>query len=78
MPCHETHCRSCVELYGKPFSEVHRWMDRPVERLGPGHQKVRHDIAITPKRVAFLFGEAAEMAARDHILMDKKWGRNRG
>lgn len=74
MPCHEVHCRSCEELYGRPFSEVHEWMDKPVEDLGPGHQKVRHDMGRTPERVAFIFGEEARVAVRDHILLDKRWG----
>lgn len=74
MPSQEVHCRSCEEFYGEGFSEVHRWMDEPVEELGPGHQVERQDIEGTPEEVGEIFGEGAEVAARDHILLDKRWG----
>ena len=74
MPCHRIHCESCEDLYGEAFSKVHEWMDNPVQELGPSHQSVRHDMERTPERVAVIFGERAKIAARDHILLDKRWG----
>ena len=53
-------------------------MDKPVEELGPAHQIKRHDIVKTPKLVAEIFGKKAKKAARDHILLDTRWGRVQG
>lgn len=74
MPRHEIHCKSCKELYGEEFREVHKWMDEPAEDLGPAHQKHRHDMEKTPERARAIFGKDADLAARDHILLDKRWG----
>lgn len=74
MPNHKTHCQSCKKLYNKSYTEVHKWMDKPAEKLGPAHQKKRHDIRKTPEKVGEKFGKDAKIAARDHILLDMKWG----
>ncbi len=74
MPRHRIHCKSCKELYGESFSEVHEWMDKPAEEIGPAHQKYRHDIKDTPERAKAIFGDGADLAARNHILLDTKWG----
>lgn len=76
MPDHEIHCRSCKKLYDKSYSEVHKWVDKPVEKLGPAHQKERHDMKKTPERVGEKFGKDAKVAARDHILLDKNGGKH--
>ncbi|KXB04271.1 hypothetical protein AKJ49_02275 [candidate division MSBL1 archaeon SCGC-AAA382A03] len=48
-------------------------MDKPVKNLGGRHQVKRHNIEKTPKIVKSIFEEEAAIAARDHILLDKKW-----
>ena len=45
-------------------------MDEPVRLLGPNHRLVRHDIMTTPAIAKLLFGELADQACIDHIMLD--------
>lgn len=78
MPNHETHCEHSFQRYGRRFSELHRWMDEPSRGLGPRHQVLRHDLKTTPAEARGLFGEWADQAAIDHILLDLRHREHRG
>ena len=70
MPEHEEHCRDSFRKYGKRFDELHTWMDEPWEMLGTQHRMYRHDPYTTPKEARDLFGEYADHACLDHIILD--------
>jgi len=74
MPDHAAHCKHSYEKYGKSFSELHSWMDAPVQGLGRGHRMYRHDLKKTPLEARRIFGEMADHACIDHILLDMKEG----
>ncbi|MBA7593911.1 hypothetical protein ES703_00845 [subsurface metagenome] len=74
MPDHSTHCEQSYRKYGKRFSKLHAWMDAPVKGLGGGHRIYRHDLKRTPHEARELFGEFADHACIDHILLDKEKG----
>lgn len=69
----EDHIRESVELFGKPFEEVHRWLDELAGQpgIGMGHRKYRHHEAGLTE-VERLFGMEAVEAARQHIVSDLK------
>jgi len=56
------------------FAELHHWMDEPVKVLGPKHRLLRHDIINTPPKAKKLFGELADQACIDHIILDIETG----
>jgi hypothetical protein len=69
----EDHCAESIRLFGKPFEDVHRWLD---EFAGmPGykmrHRRVRHHEAGL-KDVEILFGQDAVPVAKQHIISDLK------
>lgn len=70
MPRHEVHCQDSLTKYGKRFDTLHRWMDQPSAILGKTHRVYRHDVCKTPKEARKLFGEFADHACLDHILLD--------
>ena len=70
MPDHEEHCKYSLKKYGKGFSELHGWMDEPWEILGKQHRMYRHDPYTTPEEAKKLFGEYADHACLDHIMLD--------
>ena len=70
MPELKIHEEESVKQYGKPFTELHQWMDAPVKVLHYGHRKVRHDPKVTPLETKNLFGENADHACLDHIILD--------
>ncbi|MCK4481640.1 hypothetical protein KAU55_00325 [Candidatus Bathyarchaeota archaeon] len=59
-----------MRKYGKRFDELHSWMDEPWEILGKQHRMYRHDPYTTPREAKNLFGEYADHACSDHILLD--------
>ena len=71
MPALDEHCRECVRVFGKPYEEVHKWLDEfcGSTRYGMKHRKVRHHEAGI-RQVRELFGDQAAQAARQHIIMD--------
>jgi hypothetical protein len=72
MPSFEEHCAETVALWGKPYEEVHHWLDEFAGRppFGMRHRKKRHHQAgIEEVR---LWGEEAAAAARQHIISDLK------
>ena len=64
------HEDSCVREFGKPFTEVHQWMDVKSGSLGRIHRMERHNLLETPKQVLELFGEGADGACVNHIILD--------
>ena len=70
MPSHEEHCQDSLAKYGKRFDRLHRWMDEPWEVLGKYHRMHRHDPYETPREAKKIFGELADHACLDHILLD--------
>ena len=70
MPSHKEHCLHSLSTYGKSFSILHKWMDEPVKVLGSSHRMFRHDLKKTPVIAKNLFGELADQACIDHIIMD--------
>ena len=76
----EEHCNESVAKLGKPFEEVHRWLDEFAysEKYGMRHRKVRHHLQGI-RDVDKLFGKEAALAARIHIISDLKlegWSEN--
>lgn len=73
MPSFEYHCRESVERFGKPYEEVHRWLDAYAGQPGIGmkHRCKRHHEAGIEECVR-LFGEEVREVARQHIVSDLK------
>jgi hypothetical protein len=73
MSSFEKHCEESERLFGKPFKEVHRWLDEfqgtPQYRMR--HRRVRHHEAGI-RQVIRLFGEIGGQVARQHIISDLK------
>jgi len=69
----EKHCEESIRLFGKPYEEVHRWLDEFAgsKEYGMRHRKVRHHLHGL-KEVEELFGIDAVKAARQHIISDLK------
>jgi len=67
----EEHCRESDALFGKPYGEVHRWLDefQKAPGIGMKHRRFRHHEAGIEK-IKKLFGEDAGEAARQHIISD--------
>jgi hypothetical protein len=73
MPSFEQHCAESIVLLGKPFGEVHKWLDEFAGRppYGMRHRKLRHHQAgINEARKRW--GDEAAAAARQHIISDLK------
>ena len=69
----EEHCLECLQKLGKPFKEVHIWLDEFAgsKKHGMKHRQLRHHqqgILEVEKR----FGKSAGQAARLHIISDLK------
>ena len=73
MSTFDRHCEESLRLFGKPYEEVHRWLDEfmGTEKYGMRHRRVRHHLAGL-EEVARLLGEEAVKAARQHIISDLK------
>ena len=73
MPSLQEHCMESLTSFGKPFVEVHRWLDEFAgnETFGMRHRKKRHHLAGI-EEVRRRLGEEAALAARQHILCDLK------
>ena len=69
----EDHCQESIVLFGKPYEEVHRWLDEfaGTARYGMRHRRVRHHEAGIREAVK-LFGEEVGVVAKQHIISDLK------
>lgn len=73
MPNTEEHCAESVRLFGKPYTDVHLWLDALAGSpdCGMRHRRKRHHEAGL-EQVKRIFGEEAVKAARQHIISDLK------
>lgn len=68
----EEHCAECVRFLGKPFEDVHLWLDfYAATPLGARHRRRRHHLAGIAE-VRRLWGDEAAEAARMHVIADLK------
>ncbi len=67
----EDHCRESAFFFGKPFDEVHRWLDEFAgsKEYGMRHRKKRHHLQGI-EDVRMKWGDLAASAARQHIISD--------
>lgn len=67
----EKHCEESLQKFGRPFEEVHKWLDEFAgsKEFGFQHRKKRHHEKGIQQAKA-LFGETAASAARQHIISD--------
>jgi len=57
-------------VLGQEFPQVHRWMDQPAYRCGPGHRKYRHDMRAVVLMALRHQDPRAGAAALLHIAAD--------
>lgn len=69
MATFEEHCEDCVRALGKPYREVHLWLDELFKVLGPKHRDVRHHTGGV-EEVRKRWGDEAAKAAEIHIRKD--------
>jgi len=71
MAYFEQHCAEALSKFGKPYAEVHRWLDEFAGKppYGMRHRKKRHHLAGI-EEVRKRWGDEAAEAARQHILTD--------
>jgi hypothetical protein len=67
------YCAQRRAVLGKPFEEVHRWLDEfaGLPPYGMRHRKLRHHLAGI-EQVRKLWGDQVAAAARLHIIADLK------
>lgn len=69
----EDHCKECEEILGKPFREVHLWLDEFAKKYSPHekykHRKFRHHKEGV-EEARKLFGYEGAKAAELHIRSD--------
>lgn len=67
------HCAESIRLFGKPYGQVHEWLDAfaGTKEFGMRHRKKRHHLKGI-EEVRTLWGDDAAEAARLHIISDLK------
>jgi hypothetical protein len=63
------HCAESVSRYGKPFKQVHLWLDAFYASIGAHHRRKRHHLAGI-EDVRLKWGDQAAEVARRHIISD--------
>lgn len=68
------HCRDCIELLGKEFYEIHRWLDQYVKLFPIGsyqdyHRSFLHN-SYGIEIIKVKWGGEAERAAKIHLARD--------
>ncbi|NLG78817.1 MAG: hypothetical protein GX492_03175 [Firmicutes bacterium] len=71
MPRRQEHLRAAAVLLGHADPLVHKLMDQSIERLGPRHRYVTHNVEYL-RAIRQLFGDEAALEATLHLLQD--WG----
>ncbi|MDI7246921.1 MAG: hypothetical protein QME92_05555 [Bacillota bacterium] len=71
MPRRQEHLRAASVLLGHADPLVHKLMDQSMERLGPRHRYVTHNMEYV-RAIRQLFGDEAALEATLHLLQD--WG----
>ena len=70
MPGHKQHCEDCERQLGKPFPEVHAWLDAFYGGdADVAHRAVRHHLEGV-EEVRRRWGDVAARAAILHIMLD--------
>jgi len=71
MPSFDQHCLETATILGKPFEEVHKWLDELAGQppYGMRHRKVRHHLKGI-EEVRKMWGDQAAEAARIHVTSD--------
>ena len=73
MASRKEHCEDCEKYLGKPFKEVHAWLDGLASPkkgyININHRRYRHHLEAL-EEVRKLFGDEAVEAAKRHIVMD--------
>lgn len=69
----DKHCDESLRLFGKPYAEVHRWLDEFAgsKEYGYKHRRKRHHLAGIKEAIS-IFGAEVEAPARQHIVSDLK------
>jgi len=69
----EAHCKETENALGKPYREVHLWLDEffMTKEYGTRHRRKKHHERGIQEAI-LLFGEEAGKAARMHIVTDLK------
>lgn len=74
MPHPDEHAADCVRILGKPYREVHEWLDEFAHTPGLGgvaHRRKRHHLkGLLEARAKF--GDEGRKAAFIHIMADLK------
>jgi len=70
MSSFEVHCEDCVRELGKPYADVHNWLDELWEVLGAEHRDIRHNV-LGVEKVREMWGDEAARAAEIHIEADE-------
>jgi len=67
----QQHCDEARSTFGKPYAEVHHWLDEFAGKppYGMRHRKKRHHRAGV-EEVRRLWGDEAAAVARQHIITD--------
>jgi len=69
MSTFKEHCDDCVKELGKPYKEVHLWLDEFFRKVGPKHRSIRHHEEGI-EEVRKKWGDEAAKAAEIHIRSD--------
>ena len=69
MPKFEVHCQDCIRELGKPYEEVHKWLDELFTHVGSDHRDIRHNEKGVEK-IREMYGDEAAKAAEIHISKD--------
>lgn len=69
----DAHEKESLALFGKPYTEVHLWLDEfaGTPEYGMRHRRKRHH-KTGVQEAEKLFGEEGALAARLHIISDLK------
>ena len=67
------HENESITLFGKPFTEIHKWLDEYAgsEQYGMRHRKIRHHRSGINEAIR-IFGDEAKSPATQHIISDLK------
>ena len=67
------HESESLNLFGKPFTEIHNWLDEYAgsEQYGMKHRKIRHHRSGINEAIR-IFGNDAKNPATQHIISDLK------
>lgn len=70
----KTHCEDCERLLGKPYMEVHEWLDMYAKKYNPFkyneyHRQFLHNLPALEEKFQE-WGHYRQMAAKIHVIRD--------